>query len=58
MHRDLKPENIMFKNKDTLENMIIVDYGLADFSNSCPYLFTKCGTPGYCAPEIIGCEDK
>ncbi len=31
MHRDLKPENIMFKSKNNIENLIIVDFGLADF---------------------------
>jgi serine/threonine protein kinase len=27
VHRDLKPSNILFKNKETLE-IIIVDFGL------------------------------
>ena len=31
MHRDIKPENIMFKNKENSENLVIVDFGLADF---------------------------
>lgn len=31
----------------------IVDYGLATFQNDSHIIFTKCGTPGYVAPEII-----
>ncbi|EGR30511.1 protein kinase domain protein [Ichthyophthirius multifiliis] len=53
MHRDLKPENIMFQSKEILDNLVVVDYGLAEFEYSNPFLFTKCGTPGYCAPECI-----
>lgn len=52
MHRDLKPENIMFKKKNTLDELVIVDFGLAEFENEPNYLFSKCGTPGYVAPEV------
>ena len=32
----------------------MVDFGLADFYNSKgEYLFKKCGTPGFVAPEIL-----
>ncbi|CAD8074961.1 unnamed protein product [Paramecium sonneborni] len=56
-HRDLKPENILFKNKEQLEQLQIIDFALADFqSNEHKYLFTRCGTPGYVAPEIL--QDK
>jgi len=34
MHRDLKPENILLKNKDSLEELIISDLGLADRVNN------------------------
>lgn len=47
MHRDLKPENIMFF--DDLANLKIVDFGLICQTPS----FSKCGTPGYVAPEIL-----
>jgi serine/threonine protein kinase len=33
MHRDLKPENIMFKSKEKLDSLVIVDFGLADFED-------------------------
>ena len=55
MHRDLKPENILLKEKDKLENCTIkiVDFGLATICDAPEYLFKRCGTPGYVAPEII-----
>jgi len=49
MHRDLKPENIMFK--DSFDTLKIVDFGLATPCDV-KYLYPKCGTPGYVAPEI------
>lgn len=54
MHRDLKPENIMFRyqNLTTPETYepVIVDFGLAARSDRVPYLFYRCGTPGFVAP--------
>ena len=32
---------------------VIIDYGLATQSDLENYLFFRCGTPGYVAPEII-----
>ncbi|CAD8068133.1 unnamed protein product [Paramecium sonneborni] len=52
MHRDLKPENIMFKQPNQLQSLKIVDFGLATLQNLDIYLFPRCGTPGYVAPEI------
>jgi serine/threonine protein kinase len=51
MHRDIKPENIMFRSELSLEP-VIMDFGLAAHSNLTPYLFYRCGTPGFVAPEI------
>lgn len=55
MHRDLKPENMILKEKDKLENctLKLVDFGLATVADVPEYLFKRCGTPGYVAPEII-----
>lgn len=51
IHRDIKPQNILLKG---LDEIIIVDFGLADFyRQDGNYLFNCCGTPGYMAPEIL-----
>jgi serine/threonine protein kinase len=52
MHRDIKPENIMFKVKNDIGTLKIVDFGLATRWDLPQYLHPKCGTPGYVAPEI------
>lgn len=36
---------------------MIADYGLAEFSNIEEYLFVRCGTPGFVAPEVINIKD-
>ena len=53
MHRDLKPENIMLKNKKDIYNIAIIDFGLATKVTDEEYLYKRCGTPGFVAPEII-----
>jgi calcium-dependent protein kinase len=58
MHRDLKPENIMLLKKHDLNTLKIVDFGLATRENVERYLFPKCGTPGYVAPEIANLVEK
>ncbi len=42
----------MFKSKMSQENLKIVDFGLATPCDRKEFLFPKCGTPGYVAPEI------
>lgn len=52
IHRDIKPENLIIRNE--LEDVVIADFGLADYySKSCNYMFKRCGTPGYAAPELL-----
>jgi len=58
MHRDLKPDNVMFANKNSFEGLKIVDFGLATYQDESPYIFLKCGTPGYVAPEIANLDIK
>lgn len=58
MHRDLKPENIILKSPDNVYDIKIVDFGLASFINLNEYLYARCGTPGYVAPEIINYAGK
>jgi len=51
MHRDIKPENIMMRNENGMDP-VIVDFGLAADVDANDYLFYRCGTAGYVAPEI------
>jgi calcium-dependent protein kinase len=58
MHRDIKPENVMLLKKGDFSNLKIVDFGLASYCDVDKFLFPKCGTPGYVAPEIANLTDK
>lgn len=55
MHRDLKPDNMILKEKNKLEfcTLKLVDFGLATVYDIPEYLFKRCGTPGFVAPEVI-----
>ena len=55
MHRDLKPENILFR-KDGDYDCVIADFGLAQNCHE-DYMFVRCGTPGYVAPEVVNLKD-
>ena len=52
MHRDLKLENIIFLQSNDMK-IKLADFGLAEYCKKKEYLFTKCGTPGYVAPEVF-----
>ena len=53
MHRDLKPQNIIMRNNKNIEEIAIIDFGLASFVDVDQYLYERCGTPGFVAPEIF-----
>jgi calcium-dependent protein kinase len=36
----------------------IIDFGLSTFLGVEKYLFPRCGTPGFAAPEIINYQDE
>ena len=55
IHRDLKPENIIFNDR-SYEKITLVDFGLMTKTAEYRFLFTRCGTPGYVAPEVL--DDK
>jgi len=53
VHRDLKPENILLSSKEEKNPTIkISDFGLSKVMSN-QVLKTKCGTPGYVAPEVL-----
>ena len=52
IHRDMKPDNILFQNNKSID-IVIVDLGFATYLDEYDKLFSKCGTPGYIAPEIL-----
>lgn len=56
MHRDIKPENLILKDMDNNYDVKIADFGLATVVTQGEYLFRRCGTPGYVAPEILADE--
>lgn len=53
MHRDIKPENIVLRKESN--TWVLVDFGLAAHTDQ-SYLYNKCGTMGYIAPEIMAEE--
>lgn len=57
MHRDLKPENILFRSKFENFDAVIADLGLATRYDLKEYLFVRCGTPGFVAPEVVNIKD-
>lgn len=44
----------MVKNETNEKiEVVIVDLGLAEYVSNEKYIYTRCGTPGYVAPEIL-----
>jgi len=50
VHRDIKHQNILL---DSNNNIKLIDFGLSNFSQDGVFRETFCGTPAYCAPEMI-----
>lgn len=57
VHRDLKPENLLLDSRTS--QLKIADFGLSGLSQMAAgvdgeqLLHTQCGSPNYCAPEIL-----
>lgn len=45
-------------SQDTLNNIKIIDFGLAQFYNDPKFLYVHVGTPGFVAPEILANENE
>ena len=57
MHRDIKPENLILRSRHDGYDIVIADFGLAqDITKQA--LYVKCGSPGYCAPEILNSKGE
>lgn len=52
IHRDIKADNILILDKSE-SKICITDLGLACMNNDLKHIFTKCGTPGFVAPEVL-----
>jgi protein kinase A len=52
IYRDLKPENILIDRDGHIK---LIDFGFAKQINNIQNdrSYTNCGTPGYCAPEVM-----
>lgn len=53
IHRDIKPENLLFDEGEELR-IKLTDFGLSTQKEG--RLHTRCGTPSYCAPELLSGE--
>jgi len=55
VYRDLKPENLMLEAESA--SLKLVDFGFAKVLRNKSGMpcrtYTKCGTPGYSAPEVL-----
>lgn len=55
IHRDIKPDNILLLDKRSLK-ISISDLGLACRANDRALTKVRCGTPGYCDPDVLNGE--
>lgn len=53
VHRDLKPENLLYECMTDDSKLKLADFGLSRIIEPEVQMSTVCGTPGYCAPEVL-----
>jgi serine/threonine protein kinase len=57
-HRDLKPANILYRGTSDGPLLKLCDFGLACGFDEDEQWKHACGTPGYCAPEVLRREGR
>ena len=57
MHRDITPENLILRSKNSIFDIVIADFGLAHELDQ-KAVHYRCGTPGFCAPEILATKEN
>ena len=45
----------MIRGREGLEP-VIADFGLSAYVEAEDYIYYRCGTPGYVAPEVMACQ--
>ncbi|CAD8054492.1 unnamed protein product [Paramecium sonneborni] len=53
LHRDIKLQNVLLRIPNDVSSLVLADFGLACHKSQIPYYNTRCGTPGYTAPEVF-----
>ena len=53
----MKPDNIVYLRKNDFDMPVKIDLGFATFEKDFKLLFTRCGTPGYVAPEVLNDQE-
>ncbi len=44
----------MIHNNESGIVPVLIDFGMSEYFKEEEYLFHRCGTPGYVAPEVFG----
>jgi serine/threonine protein kinase len=52
-HRDLKPENLLLVSRMHASQVVVADFGMAQYVPREGFLTTRCGTPAFVAPEVV-----
>lgn len=53
-HRDIKAENILIN--ESINEVVAIDFGFSSKFEEGSMMKTACGSPNYCAPEILAKE--
>ncbi|KAF4747970.1 hypothetical protein FOZ63_014028 [Perkinsus olseni] len=54
IHRDIKPDNILIASLTPRDvELRLTDFGWSCLANDAAEIYSKCGTPGFAAPEVF-----